>query len=91
MDSCWLRKGRLITQTWLDILATAGVSALVALAIAACFYIYASMDLRDTEQNLKKATDDPDITVASERLRHASSDITERVYITRAKKARPLR
>ena len=56
-----------MTQTWLDILATAGVSALVALAIAACFYIYASMDLRDTERNLKKATDE--VLIEVENLR----------------------
>ena len=56
-----------MTQTWLDILATAGVSALVALAIGACFYIYASMDLRDTERNLRTATDE--VLIEVENLR----------------------
>ncbi len=47
-----------MTQTWLDILATAGVSVIIALAVGAGFYKYASMDLRDAVRTLKTATDE---------------------------------
>jgi len=39
----------------------------------------------------KNASDEPDLGIAQARLGHASSEITERVYVRTAKKVRPLR